>query len=315
MHNEDRNDDEIELIDILRVLWKRKALIVLGSLLLAFAGAGASLLMTEVYKVSAIVEPGKRPISNEKGQIVEEKVLASTESIKETILGGAFDESIQDELQIPESEYPKVQVSLPKNTELIKLSIESPDTARARDVLKAVIAKVSRDIEDKIKQEKSQIQSNIKLALNVYKGEREQVKLLAEQVEETKATIDELKTDRKKAMASRSTDAMAVLLYSNEIQNKQMYLNELNRELKEMETQSQASEITVEQLNLKLAGIKATSVHKEPTASLNPVKPKKTLIVALSFVIGVMGMTMLAFLLEYVQGVRQREEDENGEGH
>jgi LPS O-antigen subunit length determinant protein (WzzB/FepE family) len=51
-------EEEIELIDIFRILWKRRKLILLGTLLLTIGAAGISLLLPKVYEVSTI-EPAR----------------------------------------------------------------------------------------------------------------------------------------------------------------------------------------------------------------------------------------------------------------
>ncbi|WP_446007928.1 Wzz/FepE/Etk N-terminal domain-containing protein [Candidatus Electrothrix sp.] len=302
-HQPYHSDDEIDLAELFLILWKRKILIILGTVVCALAGIGISIFMTEVYEIDALIEPGKRIVEN------EEVPVASPIAIKEKVLAGVFDQNIQKELKISAREYPNIYVDLPKDTNLVKFRIESSDIQRAKDILNAILLRITRDTEEKIKKTKDEIENKIKLAKIVYQGKVNQVKLLAEQVKETKATIEDFKMERKKAMSSRSTDAMAVLLYSNEIQNKQIYLNDLNRKLSDMETQSQASKIELEQLKLDLSNIIATQIDKSPTASSDPIKPKKILIVALSFLLGLMGTIMLAFILEYVQAARQRKED------
>ena len=113
--------DGIELIDILRVLWKRKALIIWGTLLIAILGAGVVFLLPKTYEVVTIIQPGSRPITDEKGQIIQEKPVESPEAIKENVLGGAFDEQIQQQLNIPVGRFPKFKVELPKDTLLVKI--------------------------------------------------------------------------------------------------------------------------------------------------------------------------------------------------
>ena len=65
-----------------------------------------------------------------------------------------------------------------------------------------------------------------------------------------------------------------------------------------------------EQKIVKLTGEIAQSQNTEPLAvglfSASPVSPKKPLIVALGFMLGLMGSVMLAFLLEYL---RQHKQD------
>jgi capsular polysaccharide biosynthesis protein len=301
-------EEEIELIDILRVLWKRKSLIVLGTLFCTVIAAGVGFLLPKVYEVTAIIEPGKRPISDQNGQIVNEKVVESPETIKETVVGGAYNEAIRNSLEIDFD--PKIEVSIPKNTSLIEISLESSNPAQASAVLEELVSRITEEIQTKLEIEKKQVENEIRLARIEHQTNIEKIKLLGGQIAETKGTIQALKVDREKAMGSRPNDAMSVLLYSNEIQNNQIYLNDLQERYKNFEEQVRQSEIKVENLQQKLVNIKGTKVHKAPTIPEKPVKPKKILIAALAFMLGLMGTTMLAFLLEYLKQAKPVKEDE-----
>jgi LPS O-antigen subunit length determinant protein (WzzB/FepE family) len=305
MQHEQHLGDEIDLMDIIRVLWKRKVLIVVGTVLLTIAAAGVSFLLPKIYEVSTIIEPGRRPITNEYLQIIDEKVLQSPESIKEAVLGGAFDGGVQTKLQIPFEDYPEIKVNVPKNTELVIISIESSVPQRAKGVLQEVVAMISGNIEAKIEIKKRQIKNDIKQALVTSNSLLQQVKLVESQIAETRLTINKLETDRNKALASRANDSMAVLLYSSEIQNKQIYLNNLMMQHKSLEQESQVAAINVERQQFRFESVEATKVHKAPTIHPKPIKPKKKIIVALAFVGGVLMMVLMAFILEAVQRAKK----------
>jgi capsular polysaccharide biosynthesis protein len=51
-------EDEINLIDYLKVLWKWKWLIIAGTLLCAIIAAVISLQMPKIYEISMVIEPG-----------------------------------------------------------------------------------------------------------------------------------------------------------------------------------------------------------------------------------------------------------------
>ena len=51
-------EDEIELIDLLRVIWKWKYLIIGGTFVFGLVAVIISLNMTKIYSVDTIVEPG-----------------------------------------------------------------------------------------------------------------------------------------------------------------------------------------------------------------------------------------------------------------
>lgn len=304
-------EEEIELIDIFRILWKRRKLILLGTLFLTIGAAGISLLLPKIYEVSAIIEPGIRPIGDANGQIVNEMPVVTPDALRESILGGAYDGRIQKKLNIAPNDYPKIRVITPKNTLLVKISIESSQPEQSLAILNELVSQAGSDIQEKLESEKNKVQSEIKLAQINDQSLVEKIKLVEKQLTVITAKMQDLERNRQKSLASRPTDAMSVLLYSNEIQNQQIYLNSLQEKLKNLEAEAQGSVVKADNLRLKLSLIKSTSLTKPPTIPERPVKPKKTLIVALAFMLGLMGTVLLAFLLEYFEragGVRVTSE-------
>ena len=310
MHEE--QTDEIELIDIIRVLWKRKKLIILITFLFTLGAVGAALILPKVYEVSTIIEPGVRPIADANGQIVNEVPVVSPDAVKEAVLGGAYDVAIQKKLNILPADYPQLKLTLPKNTTLVKVAIESSEPDKAQAILDELVGQVGSDIQGKLENEKKKIENEMESVRISEKAVAEKILLLKKQLDETSKKIEDLENDRQKSMAARTADAMAVLLYSNEIQNQQIYLNNLQEKLMDLETSAKTFGVRMENIRLKLAMVKSTRLVKPPTIPEKPIKPKKPLIVALAGVLGLMGSMMLAFLLEYLErsgGVRLREEE------
>lgn len=298
--------EEIELIDLLRVIWKRKKLIIFGAVLITLAAAVTVFLLPRVYEVTAIIEPGRRPITDQNGQIVEEKVVVSAVSIKETILGGAFDETVRTKLKIPESKFPDIKVEVPQNTDLVKIAIESHNPEAAVNILRNIVVLVSQGLQEKINLEKNQVRNEIRLAQIEFQTASENLKVIQQQVDETRGSIVSLENEKKRAIASRRNDAMSVLLYSNEMQNQQIYLSDLLNDLSELQTQARKAEAKLENLQQKLDKIKATTIYKSPTIPGKAVKPKKALIIALAFVLGIMISMMTAFAIEYAESARAK---------
>jgi capsular polysaccharide biosynthesis protein len=294
-------EEEIELIDIFRILWKRRKLILLGTLLLTIGAAGISLLLPKVYEVSTIIEPGIRPIADYNGQIVNEIPVVTPEALRESILGGAYDARIQKKLNIAPKDYPKIRVVTPNNTLLVKISIESSKPEQALAILNELVSQAGGDIQEKLESEKNKIASEIKLAQINDHSLVEKIKLVEKQLTVITAKMQDLEKNRQKSLGSRSTDAMSVLLYSNEIQNQQIYLNSLQEKLKDFEVEALESVVKTENLRLKLSLIKGTSLTMPPSIPDRPVKPKKPLIVALAFSLGLMGSMLLVFLVEYFE--------------
>ena len=54
----DYPEDEIELIDLLRVIWKWKYLIIGGAAGCAVAALVISLIMPKIYRIETVIRPG-----------------------------------------------------------------------------------------------------------------------------------------------------------------------------------------------------------------------------------------------------------------
>ena len=294
-------DAEIELIDILNVFVKHKNIIIYGTILITLIAIGISLILPKTYNISAIIEPGKRQITDENGQLVEEKYIESAASIRETILGGAYDEFIVKKFNIAENEIPKINVTVPQRTELLDISIKSRKPKLALNVLTELIARITDDLKKKMVFEINRVDSEINISEIESQTALEQVKLTEKQIYETKNTIIALEDNRRKAMTSNPNEAMAVLLYSNDIQERQIYLNDLHDKMKEYEMQSKKSLAKIENLRKKIATIKTAEVYKLPYIPAKSIGPNEWIIIVVAFILGLMVTTMTAFLLEYVE--------------
>jgi uncharacterized protein involved in exopolysaccharide biosynthesis len=57
-------EDTIDLVDYLRVIWKRKGLIIVGTLVCMVAAGVASLMLPEIYRAEALIKIGKILVSS-----------------------------------------------------------------------------------------------------------------------------------------------------------------------------------------------------------------------------------------------------------
>lgn len=273
-------DDEIDLFDLFRKLWRWKKMIAgvtLGCTILVF---GIYSFFPKIYRVNAIIEPGMKIYYHQNGQTsFEEKPVESPASIREAILGGVFDKDIAEKLALKISDVPKIKVKIPKDTNLLMISLESHDTQKGISILNELITKISGNIQTKIDLEKQQIENMIKTA--------------TEQALQTRKKIEKLETSRKAAIGNRPTDAMSVLLYFNEIKEHQIYLNEL--------------EDKVMNYHHRNADIRAIRIHFNPTADENPVGPRKLKTTAIAFFFSLFACIVLALILEKVKSATDTE--------
>jgi uncharacterized protein involved in exopolysaccharide biosynthesis len=292
-------DDEINLIDLFLIVWKRKWMIVVVTLLVTVIAAGGSLVLPEVYEVTAMLELAK----DTEGNLVE-----SPQTIREIIEAGSFDKAIAKNLNMTLTEIPELKVRTPHDTDLVKISVESFEREHAvlvvGEVLSNITAHIQKKLDPKIKETQNRMTvMQLDDALFV-----EQIELINIKTAQIRNKVADLEKERKEAKAKTGDDAMAVLLYSNEIQNQQNYAHELQGQLADIKIKKKQIEIKLDSIRLELERIQSTTIHQSPTLPEDPIKPKKIQIVALAFLLGLMGSILLAFGAEFINNVRQRQE-------
>src|SRR5210317_1660825 len=87
-------EDEIELIDLLRVIWKWKYLIIGGTLVCALAAMVISLIMPKIFRIQTIIRPGILSF----GEDGESVYIDTPDNIKALVETGAFSKKILDDL-------------------------------------------------------------------------------------------------------------------------------------------------------------------------------------------------------------------------
>ncbi len=90
----DYPEDEIELIDLLRVIWKWKYLIIGGTLVCAIAAMVISSIMPKIYRIETVIRPGILSFGEDGKSIY----IDTPDNIKALIETGAFEKKILDNL-------------------------------------------------------------------------------------------------------------------------------------------------------------------------------------------------------------------------
>jgi len=144
--------DEIDLMDYVKVMLKRKWLILAVFLGAAIAAGIFSFLMPKVYKIGTSLEVGQiaGAVVENPGQVVEK--------IKDDVYG-IF---VRGKLGIPEEKYPKIKVENPKDTYLIKMEIESEKPELAKNILTEINELILKEHQEQFDKKKAKIEENIK---------------------------------------------------------------------------------------------------------------------------------------------------------
>jgi len=259
--------DEIELMDFFLVIWKRKWLIVLLTLLCVIAAGVISFMLPQKWEVDAIIQPSRMFIQNQQGEF-KEVVVTSPNQIAGQINEDSYNRLIAAELNIDLRKFPQLKAETLRNTNLVRISIREEDIQKAKSVLlslfkhlkvaldrkvdvemKGIDTKITENenliklkelnIKDALNEikleeiEKNKIRQEILSAKNKLKISEEREKNILEEMKSVKQRIDEIEAQQKEALAQEKEgiEAISLLLYSNEVQNNFRYFNILDEKL------------------------------------------------------------------------------------
>lgn len=291
-------DDEISLIEIIQILWQRKTLIVVVILLCTLVAAGVALVLPKVYEVSIVIEPGSYPSDD------DDNWALSPETIMELISSGAYDSKVQQNLGVSAQDYPRLNVSVPKRTALVKISVESSEPEKAVTILSELAQQVIGQNKGVLDVEAKKVQDLIAAQETIERNVNDGILLIEKQIVDISKTLKFFEKEKYQVMQGQPSDTMSLMLYSNEIQNQRANLINLQGQLIDLRLKSTNNEAEMESLWLKLDMIKNTEVLKPPTIPKEPLKLKKRLIVALGFVLGLMASVFLALMLSHAKTIK-----------
>ena len=316
-------EEEINLMDYIKVLLKRKWLILVVFLIAAIvAGAFSFFVAPKVYKIDTSLE-----IGGIDGQIIEEpsQVLGKIE-------GDVYGIKVREKLGILEGEYPKIKSDNPKATNLISLGIESSNTEKTKNILKEINSLILAEHLEKIKTQKELIEKNIKTAEGKIKltesdigNTRNKIKPIEGDIirienkikysEEEKENLEAKVEALEKVLVYEQTPGTQFALFDakeklankkQEIEDLFLRINSLKQTKEDLEIGVNSLESSIESLNAQINSLRAsldnvreTKVVKAPTASGAPIKPRPLLNIVIAGVLGIFLGVFWAFGKEW----------------
>jgi len=329
-HKVEYFEDEIELIDILRVIWKWKHLIIVGTVVCGLIAAIISFVMPKIYSVDMVLRPGILSFGEQGKNIY----IDSPDNIKALIDSGTFNNDILNYLnEIKMENIPKklkIKITIPKNSDTIKVEYETDDIKQGMviqnrvrklilDTYSMKVKYFKNECDMKLNSLKSEVES-IKKTIPSYKRNvkniEKRIDELTSESESIKNNTTNLIKERNKLLSNspKENNVLSALLYSNTIQQNlelsNNYQNEINEYKLKKEEELQEIEKTENEIARKFNEIKNIQFKKEniqniqflqpATSSLFPIKPKILLNISLSLVAGLFLMLFLSFFLEYL---------------
>jgi len=312
-------EQNVELIDYLRVFWKWKLLIILITVVCAITSGVVSFVLPKIYQSSAILEVGRVPryrgASREQIEPIEDiesvsEVLESDEILSkirgkfnlQTTLGG-----IRAGLDVEPilGEY----IGSRLQARLIKITFEGRDPQLTVDVLnilsdsliKQHLQEYQASIES-VDEEINNSQDEISLQNDYQKVVREQIKVAEKAIAETRKELSQLNL--------KNLSPLEVLFLRSTLRDQEEIIADFHEEIKDVQLSIQLLKNKVVYLEHMRAVSENTKVRDRAVTPNTPIRPRKKLNTIIGGVVGFVVAIMLAFFFEYLQSVRTREREE-----
>ena len=284
-------EDSIDLIDYLKIVWKYRYFIV-TSIVLCFVVVGIwSFNLQKLYKVSTILSLNSRakigPTSTIMSDFLSGIVIDSPSTIAANINGGMFNGQLRGKLKDNFKTYAvsnfSFKASNPKSSNMIRITYETANIKRGEIILeflnKAIIEMYQEKVDTvkKILLLEEESKDNIKTRIDAISN---QIKLID-------TTINKEKDDKRLGVKDLSG---LILLRSS-----------LSDSLLQQEHLLLEAEKRLEQFRLFYKEEGPVKIIQKPISSLKPVKPKIKLNILLAGVVGLFLSLFLAFFIEYIK--------------
>jgi len=241
-------EDEINLIDYLRVLWKWKWLIIAGALICGIVAAVISLQMSKIYEISTAIEPGIIGVDNSGNY-----KYMNSKNISGKINEGVYNKSIKKLLNINLSKTNlEFKADVGKFTNQIKISAEckEKDINLGLKAFKQMIVIVSNDGEKVIEQKRDAYDKQIATKQNqISEIETQEKKDINEQIllkqNEIRKTEIEWRRDTDKQVALKLNK---IERKRNQIKLQQEIMKITRQRIKELEIESKKIEDNTEKI-------------------------------------------------------------------
>ena len=286
--------DEIDLMDYVKVILKRKVFILFLFLGAMIAAGVFSFLMPKVYEIDTVLEIGK----------VGETMVETPSQLMGKIEGDVYGVLARAKLNISETEYPTVKTENPAGTTIIKMAIKSKDVELSKEILNEKNELIISDHQNKIESEKELLEKKIELSekdIEVLQKDAERVEIkivsLGQEQNSLQAKIDALE---KVLIYQQDPGSQFALFDAKEkLEAKKQEIEDRYLQINSLEKQVNGLKSLINSLENQIESIRPTLVVKAPTISEKPVSPRPLLNMAIAGILGLFTGVFIAFGKEW----------------
>ncbi len=290
--------EEIDLMDYLKMLLKRKGLIF-GLCLVAVMAAGIfSFLTPKVYKINTILELGT----------IGGKIVEDPGEVVGKINSDIYTGQILRKLNISGAGLVRIKATNPADTNLVEIEIEAVDTNKAKNISEELGNLILKDQEDETQKKKEYLEKNIGILENnigILKNDKERIKNTVGLSEEEKKNLE----NREKILEQlepyqQISQQLAGSLFNlldvkEKLNNKKQEIENLYLENNSLEMQLNTIKGQINSLQEQIDNIKPATIMKTPTISETPIKPRPLLNIVIAAILGLFVGVFVAFSKEW----------------
>ena len=278
-NNQCEQQDIIDVRELFSILAKRKKFIWFITVTITFlAMIYAFILAKPIYEVKSMIEIGQ----------INAKPIDNVNDIRQKL-----SYEYQVNVKNKKIKLPRVMsISVPKKSNsILALSIYSYSNKEGVSFIQKVINKIETQYKEKT---------------NAYiNNQKELIKLTNEDIKESEDNLKHMKQElydyNQRIISLKSEDAALAGIYALQIGQKLTQLQELRKYISKLKAKKQDLKLSITPLM-----IKPTRTVGNIETLEDPIKPKKKLIIVAAFITGLMLSIFLAFFLEFIQGVREK---------
>ena len=328
--------DEIELVEILRVIWKWKYLILVGTLVFALVAGVISSNKPKVYRINMVLKPGVVRIDGFGRRIY----VDSANNMKALLEAGTFNNEIRVYLKtLKEKHRPgplQFRVTALKQSNIIKISYETQYVDTGIQILnhvpKLLQEKYAEEIRHFEKEYNDKIQKRIEELADAENEKRingSNITVFEKRSKELTLAIQDIENNNRRLVEEKerynnksNEDSVNIyLLYSSEIQKNLQLMNEYKSQFAELLSRKEEAKLQLRRteerirflsmeiadLNKEKSNIEYIEVLQPPTSSRSPIKPRTKVAVMIAFVVGLFVTVFSSFFLEYILKHRSKK--------
>jgi len=255
-------ENEFELMDYLNVIWKRKWLIIIPTFFLVLFVGIYSLTLPKVWEVHALIVPSKIILRSDDGQF-NEVLVTDPKQIVGQINQASYNNLIAAELNLDLREIPGIEAENLRDTNLVRISLKEQDVEKAKSILLSLFNFLKIDLDEKIKVEISDIDTQIESNNNSIRSKNIEI-------EDKKNAIEAINLSIKNKQNTIKTKR-------NRIKDKENLIITKENTIKLIE-----SSITIKNLNIESKEMEKTGMQEEINTMKNKLIISEERIVAIT---------------------------------